>query len=168
MESYEEFKGDLTCPVTVKLNDEFKIRYGKMKPEANKDDYAEDDRCVECKKPFMSAGVSYAYSIKSFDKNVSVKLDKKYDWSRFCCKECAQKFFEKLYPGVFVTESDNEYFARLRAGRKKLGQETAADKFVSKSLGRMAAQQQKIAEAQQKFAAKKKGGLLSLLFPFLK
>ena len=26
MENYEEFKGDLTCPVTVKLNDEFKSR----------------------------------------------------------------------------------------------------------------------------------------------
>lgn len=36
MENYEEFKGDLTCPVTVKLNDEFKSAMAKCSRKQTK------------------------------------------------------------------------------------------------------------------------------------
>ena len=109
---------------------------------------------------------------ESADKEQSkiISKDKEIKYKCFCSPECGQKFFEKKYPGVFVTEDRNQYDARLMAGRKKLGNVTAGDKMAQRLADKTKQFERRNAAIQKKreeIASKNKSGLLKMLFPFL-
>ena len=157
----EDFSGDVTCPVNVCLLDYYeKSAYAKMEPEEDPNSYSEDDCCAECGKPFVVAQSYYDYIIESADKeqNKLIGKDKSIQTKRFCSPECAQKFFEKKFPGVFVTEDRNQYEARLMALRKSRGEVSFADKLANKSAENVAKYN------DRKTTAQKSGGFLGFLF----
>lgn len=174
----DDYTGDLECPVSVCLLDYFEQIYGKIEPEETDDpsdysSYDKSDCCAECGTPFVVAGSYYDYIIESFDKeqNALIKKDKEIKGKKFCCHECAKKFFEKKYPGCFVTENRDEYEARLMAGRKKIGQVSFGDKLANRAAAQMKQvekQNEILKKNREAIAERRKGGLLGALFPFLK
>ena len=134
--------------------------------------YDKSDCCAECGTPFVIAGSYYDYIIESADKeqNKLINKDKEIQYKHFCSPECAQKFFEKKYPGVFVTEDRDEYDSRLMAGRKNLGNVSLGDKMAQRTadnMKKMESRNEMFQKKQEERAAKNKGGLLGMLFPFL-
>lgn len=179
----EDFSGDLTCPVNVCLLDYYeKSAYAKMEPEEDPESYSKDDCCAECGKPFVVAQSYYDYIIESADKeqNKLIKNDKSIQHKQFCSPECGQNFFEKKFPGVFVTEDRNQYGARLMALRKSRGEVSFGDKLANRTAKNVAKHNEIAAKTNaallskydengdRKTTAQKSGGLLGLLFPFLK
>lgn len=179
----EDFSGDLTCPVNVCLLDVYEnSAYVNMEPEEDPNSYSEDDCCAECGKPFVVVQAYYDYIIESSDKeqNKLINKDKEIRYKYFCCTDCAKKFFEKKYPGVFVTEDRNQYDARLMALRKSRGEVSFADKLANKAAENVQKHNEIAAKTNaallskydengnRKTTAQKSGGLLGLLFPFLK
>ena len=144
--------------------------------------YSKDDCCAECGKPFVVAQSYYDYIIESADKeqNKLIKNDKSIQHKQFCSPECGQNFFEKKFPGVFVTEDRNQYGARLMALRKSRGEVSFGDKLTNRTAKNVAKHNEIAAKTNaallskydengdRKTTAQKSGGLLGLLFPFLK
>lgn len=135
--------------------------------------YDKSDCCAECGTPFVIAQAYYDYIIESADKEQSkiISKDKEIKYKYFCSPECGQKFFEKKYPGVFVTEDRNQYDARLMAGRKKIGQISFGDKLANRAAAQMKQvenQNEILKKNREAIAERRKGGLLGTLFPFLK
>ena len=134
--------------------------------------YNKSDCCAECGTPFVIAGAYYDYIIESSNKEQDklIKKDKEIKYKHFCSSECAKKFFEKKYPGVFVTEDRDEYAARLMAGRKNLGNASFGDKLAQRAadnMKNMEARNEMLQKKQEEMAAKNKAGILGMFFPFL-
>lgn len=165
-----DYTGDLNSPVTVLLTDDYDEEYDGY----DEDDFDDDSSnqkvpaykcCSECNTPFAETEQKFHAFVDSFDKNHPCRKDKSFGDAFFCSVECGRKFLNKKYPGAFVTDSEDEFNARLMAGRKASGTETFADKIASKA----AAKNQLIQERKQAMQEQKNSdGLLVKLFPILR
>lgn len=167
----DDFSGDLTCPVSVCLLDYFEDIYGEIEPEKDPSNYDEADCCAECGKPFVLARSYFQCIIQSVDKeqNKLIKKDKDLNSKYFCCPDCATKFFEKKFPGVFVTEDRNQYDARLMALRKDRGEVSFADKMANKvAKDSEKANEIFLSKLDEKRNRNPIADKLGILFPFLK
>lgn len=161
----EDFTGDLTNPVTILIDDDYDAEYYEEYAE-----YEPDEReiCAECQTPFRDVEHEYRVNLDSFDKSHPCLKDKSFADMHFCSVECARKAAERKYPGAFITDSSDEFHARLMAGRKANGTESFADKLANKASASGQKMQERREAAQARQESMKPNGILEKLFPILK
>lgn len=163
--SAADFCGDLTNPVSALIDDCYDADYYK-----DVEDYEPGEReiCGECQTPFKDVEQEYRVLLDSSDKTHPCKKDTFFNDVHYCSEECARQGVEKRYPGAFVTTSNDEYRARLMAGRKASGTETFADKLAGKAAASSQKMQERRQATEERQERMKPNGILEKLFPILR